>query len=482
MASVQDNFDRADENPIGAPWLNGWGTGPNRIAGNGFASPSTSGQLGVSIYGSAGLSPNQTVRARVGVKNDFEEIHVIARGSVANGGGGYIAIYQPQTDQVYLHRRVAGISVSFNGGASIGARDVPVGDWLELRAENVGADTRLRVYHYDGTTWVQIGADFIDSDASDVETGDPGLAVNDQNGNATRISEFYAIDDLGASPSISGITQVRHGETVTATISAAGSVAADRQIHLRVGATLIEQTETSGNATSLSFTALAERVAPLTTLPRGLVFLRVTRTSDSQFGELVVTLASPAGQQYVNLVPPLVDEQYRIQTSPALDGTEQVWAAGDAGFTTAVPAGHSINVDGSITVPLAGDPVPFYARALDLTTFLLGTAQLQQFADTAQVIANIDGPNAVIAVHNGVDVGVVIADISGPEMVAALTNAGSTAGAVIANIDGPDAIWTIEVPVPIVGADVLADIGEVRLKADEMTPTLYPLPQRIFTA
>lgn len=138
------------------------------------------------------------------------------------------------------------------------------------------------------------------------------------------------------------------------------------------GSVVVPQSIGSQDATSITLDDVTRTNGSSQSLKFGTVTARVTN-DDDQDDTITFQLDPPSGQQYVDIVTPASDPEWRIETDgDDLESGDQVWGAGDENFTTPMPDGHTIEDDGSITVAEGYTPTPFWAMVWDHDDATLG--------------------------------------------------------------------------------------------------------------
>lgn len=150
------------------------------------------------------------------------------------------------------------------------------------------------------------------------------------------------------------------GNAVTGTLM--GTTNADRAFTLRQTAATVTQTETgTGTATAATLTIAVDQVGA--DIKFGAATLRVTRTSDSAFGEIAVTVNPPTGQIYVDVGVPDTTAGNRITAVGDIANGDQLQGRGMGGG--AAPTGLTIDPDGTYWFSVGNTPTAFDVRVWD---------------------------------------------------------------------------------------------------------------------
>ena len=168
------------------------------------------------------------------------------------------------------------------------------------------------------------------------------------------------------SPNISDVDTdeiVFDGQTgVVITGTDMGTDNAARVITLRQGSTSVPQTETgSGTATSATITVGMEQSGA--DIKFGATTLRVTRTGDSSYGDLAITVNPSSGQLFRDVGTPNPTAANRITAVSDISSGDQLHARGVGGGSA--PTGLSLNTDGTFEFSNGSTPAAFDVRVWD---------------------------------------------------------------------------------------------------------------------
>jgi hypothetical protein len=196
----------------------------------------------------------------------------------------------------------------------------------------------------------------------------------------------------GVSPAPT-LTSVNSGATIaeaSANVTVVGTNLSGATIAITQGTTSVSQTANAGwGATGGTFNLVMEPGGAA--LNFGAATLKVT--AGGQTATLGITLAPLAGLVYVLIGTPNTNSAERITTTPVdLASGDQLEVSGNAAGTAAVPAGLTINTDGTQQWANGATLANFYARAWDATDSTWGTWSLQtavQGSITITVPANL---------------------------------------------------------------------------------------------
>ena len=147
-----DNFNRADENPIAAPWINDTFWGGVRIVGN--EAYSVDGDSGVAYWP---IQPNANQFA-AGVIGTSDIVSGICCRYQPTVGTAYFLFSDTTALQCYRYNAGVGTLLA----NEVVAAWVPNTSSMRLEVTGVGATVTVRIYK-DGA---QVGADISDSDAN----------------------------------------------------------------------------------------------------------------------------------------------------------------------------------------------------------------------------------------------------------------------------------------------------------------------------
>lgn len=371
MTTHITDFAGADANPIGVPWEDGVGTGGGLRRVNG------------GVVGFSGASFNLgRLDASVGsFSNDFQRARItLGADSDANVCGPAVLV---SGTEAYFFDVFGGISGVAGGawrkysGGNVYLADLPAlngalpGDTFELIAErNIPSAGNVTLTAYKNGVLLDTRVETV----AVIASGTPGIYSSF--GSDNRVDAFIGSDSPAASVTVTGPANVAHGASVVLTITAAGAIAADRTVAIIQGGVTITQTETSGDATTINLTALLERVDPLTSIRRlTTATVRVTRVSDSEYGEYVFNVVNPAQQTAVDLTSIEPIAANRITAVTDLVVGDQVHARGVAAAN--LPAGLVLQPNATFDEDAV---VSFDVRVYDDSTKTLSGWALQTVA------------------------------------------------------------------------------------------------------
>ena len=187
-------------------------------------------------------------------------------------------------------------------------------------------------------------------------------------GGGAHITTMAIFKDVaaGGSPSVTDVDTdeiVLDGQTgVVITGTDMGADNSARVITLRQGSTSVPQTETgSGTATSATVTISIEQSGA--DIKFGAATLRVTRTGDSSYGDISITVNPSSGQLYRDVGTPNSTAANRITAVGDIATGDQLHARGVGGGSA--PTGLSLNTDGTFEFSNGSTPTSFDARVWD---------------------------------------------------------------------------------------------------------------------
>jgi hypothetical protein len=207
---------------------------------------------------------------------------------------------------------------------------------------------------------------------------------------------FY---DAGvASPTITDVDTdeiVLDGQTsVAVTGTAMGTTNADRAFTLRQASTSVPQTETgTGTATAATLTIVTEQSGA--DIKFGAATLRATRTSDSAFGELAITVNPPSGQLYVDVGTPNATAANRITAVADIASGDQIQYRGVGGGSA--PTGLTINTDATWQFSSGNTPASFDVRVWDASDATWGAWATQSVGAISLTVNDATHGHAVDA-------------------------------------------------------------------------------------
>lgn len=170
------------------------------------------------------------------------------------------------------------------------------------------------------------------------------------------------------------------GVAITGTYMGADET--ERTFTLRQGSTSVAQTETgSGTATAATLTIGIEQSGA--DIKFGAATLRVTRTADSAFGELAITVNPPTGQLYVDVGTPDTTAANRITAVADIASGDQIQARGVGGG--AAPTGLQINANATFEFSAGNTPAAFDVRVWDTSDSTWGAWATQSMAGAEAV-------------------------------------------------------------------------------------------------
>jgi len=184
MASVSDNFNRANENPLASPWVQVENTleiFSSAILGTGF------GVHNCFRYGGAGLIGNHEAQARIAsAPTDVNERFL---GPCVRCQSGVVSYYAFHSDsaQTKIVQVIAGTMTTLTSGGPAAV----LNDVLRLRAVTNAGVTTLTGYIND-VQQLQVVA------GTELTGGDPGMVI-DSNFTPS-LDDFFAQDVAGAAP------------------------------------------------------------------------------------------------------------------------------------------------------------------------------------------------------------------------------------------------------------------------------------------
>lgn len=197
---AQDSFNRANENPLAAPWSTASAGGPAglKLVSN-AVTPITTATDSWMYYSGVTWPADQYVKVKVGTLNAGKwDAGPVARMS-ATGFNGYVLTFNDGS-HLTLFKVVGG---SFGSALSSISTTLGVGDIVELRATGTSTTT-LKMY----INGVQIGTDVVDS-SSPLTSGNAAIGMFDgaitaddfEAGDFTAGPAGAAFDDTGYIPS-----------------------------------------------------------------------------------------------------------------------------------------------------------------------------------------------------------------------------------------------------------------------------------------
>jgi hypothetical protein len=361
------NFDLADAVMFtpSAP-VNNVGTGGLTIVIKARMDTTSAGRVLVENYDGSGVGNSDVgwqivnttgTSRRVGLAlpptaHSAEKLETSAN-ATTNGQDFIVAFRRSGTTwTIWLDDDAAGGMVAHTPGTSTLPGDVGFGSCGDIA---VGS-TRTGATPFDGRVYWLVAFDAAVADA-DLE-----LAAWDDEANLKTAW-------LSAGPADPTITDadtdeiVLDGQTgVAVTGTDLGTTNADRTFTLRQGSTSVPQTETgTGTATAATLTIGIEQTGA--DIKFGAATLRATRTSDSAFGELAITVNPPSGQLYVDIGTPNATADDRITAVADIASGDQLQARGVGGG--AAPTGLTINTDATWQFSSGNTPAAFDVRVWD---------------------------------------------------------------------------------------------------------------------
>lgn len=309
--------------------------------------------------------------------------------SAADGGGdhyiGPVVHYNDTNNSFYAVDATQGqleLQRVSGGGFTVVASpagNFVVSDVIRLESQTVGGSKFLKLFIND----VQV---LSYEDTSPLADGVAGIWFYSPSAAA---SSFQA-GDFGAGSSDPTITDVDTDEIVldgqtgvAVTGTDLGTTNADRTFTLRQGSVSVPQTETgTGTSTAATLTIGIEQSGA--DIKFGAATLRVTRTSDSAFGDLAVTVNPPTGQIYVDIGTPNATSADRITAVADIASGDQIHARGVGGG--AVPTGLNLEADGTFWFDDGETPAAFDVRVWDASDSTWGAWATQGMAGTGVTI------------------------------------------------------------------------------------------------
>lgn len=181
---------------------------------------------------------------------------------------------------------------------------------------------------------------------------------------AYTVTPLYTVGD--PAPTLTDVDTdetILDGQTgVAATFTAGGTTNGDRSFTLRQGSVSCTQTETgTGTSTSATLTIAVDQSGA--DIKFGSATMRITRGSDSLYGELAVTVNPPTGQLYVNVGTPNTTSADRITAVADIASGDQIQARGVGGG--AAPTGLTLNTDATFYFTSGNPPADFDVRVWD---------------------------------------------------------------------------------------------------------------------
>lgn len=259
---------------------------------------------------------------------------------------------------------------------------------------------------------------------------------------------FYDAGGGGSDPTITDVDTdeiVLDGQTgVAVTGTDLGTTNADRTFTLRQGSTSVPQTETgTGTATAATLTIGIEQSGA--DIKFGAATLRATRTSDSAFGELAITVNPPTGQIYVDVGTPDTTAANRITAVADIASGDQLQARGEGGG--AAPAGLNLEDDGTFWFEDGETPTAFDVRVWDASDATWGAWATQGIAGAAAEEGDLSAAAELAAGFDGrvTARATLTASVSAASVMlaradaVALLSAGLTASAVLQGLGDTDA-------------------------------------------
>ncbi len=163
---------------------------------------------------------------------------------------------------------------------------------------------------------------------------------------------------------------INDGQTgVAVTGTSMGTSNANRAFTLIQGSVSVTQTETgTGTSTAATLTIAVDKSG--TDIAFGAATLRITRTSDSSFGELAVTVNPPSGQIYAVVGTPDPTSANRITAVSDIASGDQIQARGSGGGS--IPTGLNIDTDATFWFSSGNTPTTFEVRVWDSSDFTWG--------------------------------------------------------------------------------------------------------------
>jgi len=342
MATYNDTFTRADENPLAAPWSTCDGSGLQLVSNQLKSAAAGAGH--VSALTGESWDNDQTAEVQVTTIQGYDFAGPVIRFNATSGGNGYVGMGEFGDGRFYCYR------VDNGTWTSLGFRSVTFSANDVLKIGAVG--TSITLYVND----VAQGASFTDATHT---AGSPGVAYNFGDSNLTLLDNFSATGHQAGVSVVLDQATAEPGDTITWTEDFTGTVTT---------ATLTDSFGNSCSLTSITDNGDGTGSAVIPTLSQGQDFvilesnITVTLGDGTDTATDTIDMTSITGYTILTVsgAASVFDEEdwaYGFTTAIA-NGDQFVYVTADSSFVT-----HSAN--GGSDATAAGTSTGYTIDATD---------------------------------------------------------------------------------------------------------------------
>ncbi len=185
-------------------------------------------------------------------------------------------------------------------------------------------------------------------------------------GQVSTYTDTGAVSGTATNPPTANTTQVPIAEGATGVAITGAALATGQTVAITQGSNSVPQSAvTISSGTAGTFDLVMEPAIGSDLAFTDAVYSASLAITDLTYGasnSVSVALAPGPGLLFKTVTAPNATALWRVRTIPDLAANDQIEAAGDAGGTTAAPAGLVLNYDGSFDFAAGHTPQNFYAR------------------------------------------------------------------------------------------------------------------------